>query len=169
MKLETIQESIHNAMKCHATLEVETLRSVVAAVKKAAIDKRCEITDELVDEILLKEVKIIQEQIDTCPESRPELLEEYEHRLAIVNVHAPKLITDEVKIVSMVMELIVKEFGDAIPDNKGQLMKAVMPHLKGKVDMKVANKVIGQIKIVQNPDTDIKDGANPIIYFEGAK
>ena len=149
MKLEQIQESIKNAMKCHATLQVETLRSVVAAVKKAAIDKRCEITDELVDEILLKEVKIIQEQIDTCPAARTDLLEEYEHRLAIVNVHAPKLITDETEIVSMIMALIVKEFGDTIPDNKGQLMKTVMPHLKGKVDMKVANKIIGQIKIVK--------------------
>ena len=54
MKLETIQESIKMAMKTHATLEVETLRSVVAAVKKGAIDIRCEITEELVDEMLLK-------------------------------------------------------------------------------------------------------------------
>ena len=49
----------------------------------------------------------------------------------------------------MAMNLIVKEFGDGIPENKGQLMKAIMPHLKGKVDMKVANKVINEIKIVK--------------------
>ena len=106
MKLETIQESIKTAMKTHATLEVETLRSVVAAVKKAAIDKRCEITEELVDEMLLKEVKIIKEQIDTCPSSRPELLDEYQHRLMIVEAFAPELITDEAKIASMIMNII---------------------------------------------------------------
>ena len=39
MKLETIQESIKIAMKTHATLEVETLRSVVVAVKKPLLIK----------------------------------------------------------------------------------------------------------------------------------
>lgn len=142
MTLETIQESIKRAMKTHATLEVETLRSVVAAVKKAAIDKRCEITEELVDEMLLKEVKIIKEQIETCPATRPKMREEYEHRLMIVENFAPKLVTDEAEIVHMITAALAQEFGAAIPENKGLIMKVVMPQLKGKVDMKIANKVI---------------------------
>ena len=166
MTLETIQESIKTAMKTHATLEVETLRSVVAAVKKAAIDRRCEITEELVDEMLLKEVKIIKEQIDTCPASRIELLVEYQHRLMIVENFAPKLITDEAKIASMIMNIIVQKFGDGIPNDKGQLMKAVMPELKGKVDMKKASKIMGEIKIIQNPEVDIKDGPVPTITIK---
>ena len=142
MKLETIQESIKIAMKTHATLEVETLRSVVAAVKKAAIDKRCEITEELVDEMLLKEVKIIKEQIETCPATRPEMREEYEHRLMIVENFAPKLVTDEAEITAMIAAALAQEFGAAIPANKGLIMKTVMPVLKGKADMKIANQVI---------------------------
>ena len=143
MKLETIQESIKTAMKTHATLEVETLRSVVAAVKKAAIDKRCEITEELVDEMLLKEIKIIKEQIDTCPDSRAEMKDEYMHRLMIVENFAPKLVTDEAQITHMVVAALVQAGVD--PEsvtNKGQIMKVVMPALKGKVDMKIANQVI---------------------------
>jgi uncharacterized protein YqeY len=144
MKLETIQESIKMAMKTHATLEVETLRSVVAAVKKAAIDKKCEITEELVDEMLLKEIKIIKEQIETCPATRPEMREEYEHRLMIVENFAPKLVTDEAQITHMIVAALAQEFGAAIPANKGLIMKAVMPKLKGKVDMKIANQVISE-------------------------
>ena len=143
MKLETIQESIKTAMKTHATLEVETLRSVVAAVKKAAIDKRCEITEELVDEMLLKEIKIIKEQIDTCPDSRAEMKDEYMHRLMIVENFAPKLITDEAQITHMVVAALVQAGVDPeTVTNKGQIMKVVMPQLKGKVDMKIANQVI---------------------------
>lgn len=145
MTLETIQESIKMAMKTHATLEVETLRSVVAAVKKAAIDKRCEITEELVDEMLLKEVKIIKEQIETCPATRPEMRDEYEHRLMIVENFAPKLVTDPVEITAMVEAALVKAGVDVETANKGQVMKAVMPVLKGKVDMKIANQVIATI------------------------
>ena len=145
MTLETIQESIKVAMKTHATLEVETLRSVVAAVKKAAIDKRCEITEELVDEMLLKEVKIIKEQIDTCPATRPEMLEEYEHRLTIIENFAPKLMTDPIEITAMI-EAILDSAGIIIETaNKGQVMKTVIPVLKGKVDMKIANQVIDEL------------------------
>ena len=144
MKLEIIQESIKTAMKTHATLEVETLRSVVAAVKKAAIDKRCEITEELVDEMLLKEIKIIKEQIETCPATRPEMREEYEHRLMIVENFAPKLVTDEAQITAMIAAALAQEFGATIPANKGLIMKTVMPQLKGKVDMKIANQVINK-------------------------
>ena len=145
MKLETIQESIKMAMKTHATLEVETLRSVVAAVKKAAIDRQCEITEKLVDEMLLKEVKIIKEQIETCPATRPEMLEEYEHRLMIVENFAPKLVTDPIEITAMVEATLVKAGVDIETANKGQVMKAIMPVLKGKVDMKIANQVIDKL------------------------
>ena len=142
MTLEIIQESIKVAMKTHATLEVETLRSVVAAVKKAAIDKRCEITEELVDEMLLKEVKIIKEQIDTCPDSRAEMKDEYMHRLMIVESFAPKLVTDETTIKTMIGVALASAGVDPETANKGQVIKAVMPALKGKVDMKIANQVI---------------------------
>lgn len=145
MKLNDIQESIKMAMKTHATLEVETLRSVVAAVKKAAIDKRCEITEELVDEMLLKEVKIIKEQIETCPATRPEMREEYEHRLMIVENFAPKLITDPVEITAMIEAALVKAGIDTITANKGQIMKVVMPMFKGKADMKVVNQIVTTI------------------------
>ena len=145
MKLETIQESIKIAMKAHATLEVETLRSVVAAVKKAAIDKRCEITEALVDEMLLKEVKIIKEQIETCPATRPEILEEYEHRLMIIENFAPKLVTDPIEITAMIEATLVKAGVNIETANKGQVMKAVMPVLKGKVDMKIANQIIDKL------------------------
>ena len=145
MTLETIQESIKVAMKTHATLEVEALRSVVAAVKKAAIDKRCEITEELVDEMLLKEVKIIKEQIETCPATRPEILEEYEHRLMIIENFAPKLVTDPIEITAMIEATLVKAGVNIETANKGQVMKAVMPVLKGKVDMKIANQIIDKL------------------------
>lgn len=144
MTLETIQESIKIAMKTHATLEVEALRSVVAAVKKAAIDRQCEITEALVDEMLLKEVKIIKEQIDTCPDSRSEMKAEYKYKLMIVEAFAPKLIDDPVIIMAMMEAAVVKAGLFPETATKAQIMKIVMPTFKGKVDMKIANQLITQ-------------------------
>ena len=154
MKIETIQNEINTALKEGNTLKVDALRSVVAAVKKAAIDKRCEITEGLVDEMLLKEIKIIKEQIDTCPNSRPELKEEYEHRLDIINQYAPKLMIDIVEITAIIESLLIKANIDIATANKGTIMKTIMPSLKGKADMAIVNKVVAEL--MNNADNSMR-------------
>ncbi len=43
-------------------------------------------------------------------------------------------------------EILEKDFADVIASkNKGQIMKAVMPSLKGKADGKVINQVVGEL------------------------
>ncbi len=53
--------------------------------KKAAIDEGCRdnIPEELVNKVILKEMKSVKEQIDTCPATRTDLLDEYNTRYAI--------------------------------------------------------------------------------------
>lgn len=144
MTLEILQESVKMAMKDQKTIEVMTIRGVIAAIQKASIDRKCEITEELVNEMLLKECKLIQEQIDTCPADRENLLETYKQKLRIVKYFAPKLITDETKIYDMITA-ILDSAGIVIETaNKGTIMKTIMPVLKGKVDMKIANQVISK-------------------------
>lgn len=142
MTIEKLNEMIHSALKIGATLEVEVLRSVLAAVKKASIDERCEITEELVDRMLLKEQKIIQEMIDTCPASRQELLEEYHAKKDIIDFFAPHIITEPAEVRYIVEQILTEAEIDLKSANKGQIMKIVMPKIKGKVDMKVANQCI---------------------------
>ena len=145
MKLETLQESMVVSMKTHATIEVDVLRSVIAAVKKAAIDKKCEITEALVDEILVKEQKIIEEMIAGCPSSRPELLAEYERKLSIIKCFAPQIIEDEEEIHFLITAALANAGVEPSTANKGLVMKTVMPVLKGKVNMKIANQVIATL------------------------
>ena len=142
MTIETLMTDMRKAMRLGEKLEVEVLRGIIAAVKKAAIDKRCEITEELVDEILLKEQKIIQEMIDTCPASREDLLENYRLKKSIIDFYAPILITDGVIILEKIIKILENENVDKNSLTQGELKKIVMPQLKGRVDMKVANAVI---------------------------
>ena len=74
-----------------------TLFRSVSAAKKLAIDSGCreDIPDEMVDQAILKEIKSIKEQIDTCPADRTELLEEYNARLAVMSEFAPKMLSED--------------------------------------------------------------------------
>ena len=145
MTIEKLNEMIHSALKTGETLQVEVLRSVLAAVKKASIDERCEITEELIDKMLLKEQKIIQEMIDTCPTSRQDLLEEYRAKKDIIDFFAPIILKEPAEVRFMVEQILAEADIDLKSANKGQVMKIVMPKIKGKADMKVANQCITEL------------------------
>ena len=132
-------------MKEHNKIRKETISALISAVKKTAIDEKCKdnITEELVDRVILKEKKTMQEMIDTCPVDRVEILEEYRQRMFIIEEFAPKLVTNEDEIRKIINHLLA--ITDIREDSKSAVMKVIMPQLKGKVDMKIANKVISEI------------------------
>jgi uncharacterized protein YqeY len=137
MKLEILHDQMVAAMKVKNKVRKAALASAIDAVNKATITAtgRVPITEELVDAVLLKEVKTIKEMIDMCPADRKDLLNEYEQRLATIKEFAPQLITDKSGIENLVKSLGI----ELTKANRGAIMK----ELKGKVDMKLANEVLG--------------------------
>ena len=108
-----------------------------------AIDEGCRdnIDDALVDRVILKELKSVKEQIDTCPAERADLLEQYQARYDIINEYAPKLMSKE-----EVKACLQEKFAEVLATgNKGQIMKAVMAEMKGKADGKVINQAVAEI------------------------
>ena len=128
MDFTTLQKAMIDAMKARDKARKDSIAVLVSAAKKLAIDAGCreDIPDEMVDQAILKEIKSIKEQIDTCPADRTELLEEYNARLAVMSEFAPKMLSeDEVRTI------LNEKFADVIATkNKGQIMKAVMSELK---------------------------------------
>ena len=145
MKLDALQKEMISAMKSGNKLRKEAISSLVGAIKKAAIDEKCRenIPEELVNKVILKEKKTMQEMIDTCPSERVELLEEYKTRMAIINNFAPQMMSED-EIRKTINHLIATvdgvEYG-----NKGSIMKVVSPALKGKADMKLVNQIVTEI------------------------
>lgn len=144
MTLEKLQSEMIQAMKNKDKTRKSVLSGLVDAVKKASMTNngRVEITEQLVDEVLLKYKKMVQEQIDTCPTNRVETLEEYKAQMAIVAEFAPTLITDENEIKNLIFNIVNNEI-EFMKSNRGKIMKIIAPVLKGKVDMSVVNKVLG--------------------------
>lgn len=143
MEMEILQKDMIAAMKAKDKARKDAISSLVSAVKKVAIDEGCrdDIKSELVDRVILKELKSVKEQIDTCPAEREELRAEYQFRYDVINEYAPQLMSaEEVKAVLM------EKFADVIATkNKGMIMKSVMPELKGKADGKVINQMVAEL------------------------
>ena len=143
MEFTKLQKDMVAAMKARDKVRKDAISSVISAVKKVAIDEGCRdnIDDALVDRVILKELKSVKEQIDTCPAERVELLEQYQARYDIINEYAPKLMSkEEVKVC------LQEKFAEVLATgNKGQIMKAVMAEMKGKADGKVINQAVAEI------------------------
>ena len=143
MQFEQLQKDMIAAMKARDKVRKDAISALVSAAKKVAIDEGCRdnISEEIVDRVILKEIKSVKEQIDTCPADRTELLEEYKKRYDIMSEFAPKMLSaDEVKAI------LQDKFADVLATkNKGQIMKAVMGELKGKADGKVINQVVAEL------------------------
>lgn len=143
MKLKELQSAMVAAMKARDKFRKDAIADLVSAVKKKGIDAGCrdDIPDEMANEAILKEVKTVKEQIDTCPADRADLLEEYKKRYEIMSEFAPKMLSKE-----EITAILQDKFADVLATkNKGQIMKAVMAELKGKADGKVINQVVAEL------------------------
>lgn len=143
MTLEVLQKDMIAAMKARDKERKDSISSLVSAVKKVGIDNGCRdnIPEDIVDSVILKEIKSVKEQIDTCPADRTDLLEQYKARYDVFNEYAPKLLSED-----EVREILTTKFADVIATkNKGQIMKTVMVELKGKADGKVINQVVAEL------------------------
>ena len=141
--METLQKEMIAAMKARDKVRKDAISGLVSAAKKAAIDEGCrdDIKEELVNRVILKELKTVKEQIDSCPESRQDLKEEYQVRYDIYQEFAPAMMSAE-----EVEKFITEKFADVLASkNKGMIMKNVMPELKGKADGKVINQVVAKL------------------------
>ena len=90
MEFKELQKEMIAAMKSGDKVRKNSISNLIAAIKKVAIDegKREEIPSELVERVILKELKSAKEQIDTCPDSRADLKEEYTTNYNIISEFA---------------------------------------------------------------------------------
>ena len=130
MQLKQLQDDMIAAMKARDKVRKDALSVLVSAVKKCAIDEGCreDVPESLTDSVILKEIKSVKEQLETCRKDREELRAEYQARYDIFMEYAPSMMSAE-----EVEQFITENFAEVLAGgNQGLVMKSVMPQLKGR-------------------------------------
>ena len=143
MTFETLHSDMVAAMKARDKARKAVIATLISDVKKAAIDAgtREDIPEALVDQVILKSKKTAREQLDTCPDERAELKAEYQFAYDVICEYAPTMRSDD-----EIRAFLTASFADVIATkNKGQIMKAIMPALKGKADGKAINAIVAEL------------------------
>lgn len=148
MTLETLQSAKTDAMKNKDIVRKEAISAIIDAIQKTSITPkgRIEITEQLIDEVLIKYQKTIQEMIDTCPADREDLLGKYYAEMVVVKEFAPQLMTDKGEIERVINDILNGEV-PLTKSNRGNIMKLITPHFKGKADMKIVSQVVAEMLV----------------------
>jgi uncharacterized protein YqeY len=141
-KIDVVRKEMMDALKAGNTQRKEALSLLLAALKSKQIDKRSELNEDEENAVVFKEIKSAQEAIDTAPKSRTDIIEENQFKIDVYSEFVPKLMSeDEIKeVVKGVLQQLGIE--KPTPQDKGRIMKTLMPVVKGKADGKLVNKVL---------------------------
>ena len=138
---EQIKADMIKAMKEQDKFRLTVIRMLKASIDKVRIDNKLEITDEIVIDVLAKELKTREEaRIEFAKANREDLVSNLDKEIAIIKEYLPEPLSEE-EIDKIIDETVKEENATTIKD-MGKVMKAIIPLVKGRCDMKeLSNKI----------------------------
>ncbi len=126
-----LNESMKDAMKSGDEVRKRTVRMALAAVKQVEVDKRVELDDAAVMNLLQKELKNRRESIEEAKKAnRSDLIEANEAEIKVLEVFLPKAMpAEELRALA---QAAIAEAGAAGPGDMGRVMKIIMPKVAGR-------------------------------------
>ena len=142
--VEQLKQDMISAMKNKEKDKLAVIRMVKAALDKEHIDNKKEINDDLLLDVVNKEIKMRRDSIEEFKKgNRDDLVTKTEQEIEYLLVYLPKQLT--LPEINSALDEIFKKVESENPDTKinmGQIMKEVNIQLKGKVDMKTVSNLV---------------------------
>lgn len=139
---EQIPEDIMSALRNKATLELSVLRMLQSALKNKEIDKnKEELTDEDVIGVVGAEIKKRRDAAQEFEKvNRQDAAEQEMAEIEILMKYMPEQMSED-EIRAAVKNAIEQVEAQSMKEI-GQVMKVLMPELKGKADGSVVNRMV---------------------------
>lgn len=139
--LEQLKNDLIKAMKEKNKVELNTLRSVKGALQLEVINNKKEENDELLLDVINKQIKMRNDSIEEFKKaSREDLVASYQEEVDILKRYMPSMLSEE-ELDSIIQETIKEQNATSIKD-LGKVMKELTPKVKNRCDMKeVTNKI----------------------------
>lgn len=139
-----LREALTEALKSGETQRKTTLRMALASIKNAEVEARGELDEDLVLNLLQKEVKARQETIEGAKQAkRPDLIEKAEQEIKILSDFLPQQLSAK-ELRAFVQEAI-QESGASSMSEIGKIMGVLMPKIRGRADGKQANQIVREL------------------------
>ncbi len=144
------------AMRSGATQRKDTLRLLRAALKSAEIEKRghlaekglppAPLTDEEEAAVLVKQAKQRRESIELFAQGgRQDLVDQEQAELVVIEEYLPRQM--DAADIERIARDVIAGMGVSGAGALGQVMREIMPRVKGKADGKVVNEIVRKLLV----------------------
>ncbi len=135
---------LKEAMKDKDTIRKNTVQLVRSGVLQIEKDKKIELDDEGVLDVISKELKKRRDSMpDYVKSGRQDLIDNLNKEIEVLLTYLPKQLTeDEIRAI---VEEAVKETGVTTMKDMGKVMANVTPKVKGRADNKIVSGLVKQM------------------------
>ncbi len=139
--VEKLKNDMIVAMKNKEKEKLTVIRMVKAAMDQEHIDHKKEINDDLLIDVVNKQIKMRRDSIVEFEKgNREDLIEKVKSEIEILMTYLPEQLSME-----DVIKIIDEIFAEVKPEGQrdmGKIMKEAQAKLKGKADMKSVSEII---------------------------
>jgi Uncharacterized conserved protein len=141
---ENLLQDMKEAMKNKETIRKNTIQLVRGGVLQIEKDKKVELDDEGVLEVISKELKKRRDSLPDFEKSgRMDLVEDLNKEIEILLAYLPEQLSEE--DIKNIVEETINEVGATTMKDMGKVMGAVTPKVKGRADNKIVSGFIKQM------------------------
>lgn len=135
-----LMDDLKISMRNKDKLKKNSITMVRSAIKQREVDERIEVDDNMILDIISKQVKQKRDSINEFKKgNRDDLVEQTQQEIDVLMEYLPPQLSEEE------LEVIVKKAIDEVEASSmkdmGKIMGKVMPQIKGKADGGLVNKI----------------------------
>ena len=139
--LTRLGEDLKDAMRQQDVVRRTVLRSIRSDIHYEEIAQQKSLTDDAVMGVIAKQVKQRRESIQEFRKgNRQDLVTKEESELDVLLSYMPKQLEEE-ELITIAKSVIEAVSAKGVQD-KGLVMKSLMPEVKGKADGSLVNRVV---------------------------
>lgn len=145
-KKEQIKADMIVAMKAGDKNKKNVLSYLLGQIQNVSIDKRRELTDDEVNEVINKQIKQTRDVLKITPDNRQDIKAENEFTLSVLKEYAPVMMSEqEIRHeVYAVCDEANLDINNLSGKDRGKIMGLLMPRVKGKADGKLVSKIVSE-------------------------
>ncbi len=139
--VEKLKQDMIDAMKSKDRERLTVIRMVKSAMDLEHIDHKREIDDDLLIDVLNKQIKMRRDSIEEFSKAgRTDLVEKTQSEVDILLAYLPKQLSKQE--ISVEIDKIFEIVQPTSSKDMGKIMKEASSQLKGKADMKLVSEII---------------------------
>ena len=146
---EKLQSDLHQAMRSRDRVRVSVLRMLRSAIGYEEIDKKRDMDDPAVLDIISRQVRQRRESIQMYRDAnRQELVYKETGELEILQEYLPAQLTEE-ELTALARD-VIQQVGASGPGDKGRVMGRLMPQVRGKAQGGDVNRIVTALLSTSN-------------------